>query len=165
MKSRFVRSAAVLPMLLFLAGACGDSTGPGLPPGVRISPSKTVFPIERVNGLKRVTITGAIRNEGEWTVYYQYCGERIAKRLDGNWVTVWSPVCPSIAIPPAPIPPGASYEFGVSITEPLNLPVEFPLDENGIYRIEVGLFLKVGTDEFEPIRASRSVSTTFRVTE
>lgn len=169
MKSVFVRCAAILPLLILAVAACGDPTGPGLPKGVAITPSRSVFPIDRESGHWSVTITGVIRNGSDRTIFYQYCGDSILRRTqDGRWTTVWSPICPAIYIPPAPIAPGESHEFNIKVFQSSSVSIAFPLRPNDLYRVGVGLGVRVGppgSEKFEPIRSSQSVSKAFRVSE
>jgi len=169
MKSAFVRSAAILPLLMFAPAACGDPSGPGLPKGVAITPSRSVFPIDREAGHWRVNVTGVIRNDSDRTIFHQYCAETISRRdHDGRWTIVWSPVCPAIYVAPAPIAPGESREFSVHVFQTSSLSVAFPLQPNDVYRVGFGLAVRVGppgSEGFEPIRSSQSVSRTFTVTQ
>jgi hypothetical protein len=116
-----------------------------------------------------VDINYVIRNDSDRTIYHQYCSERISRRTeDARWTIVWTPVCPAIYVPPAPKAPGESREFDLYVAQVSNLSSAFPHLPGDVYRIGVGLMVRIGppgSEEFEPIRASQSVSKTFRVSE
>jgi hypothetical protein len=169
MKSVLVRKLSALLLVPLIAGsiACEDSTGPRpLPSGVEIDPVASVFPVQDFNGRKRVTVGAVVRNDSDRTVYYGYCSERIATRTAGVWAPSYPIVCAAIAIPPEPIPPGASKEFSLTLVEQLD-GTGFPFtDPNAQYRFEVGLMLRGGSTtspRFFRIAPEETVSGTFSI--
>ena len=169
MKSVLVRKLSPLMLVPLIAGsiACEESTGPRpLPSGLEIEPVASVFPVQDFNGRKRVTVNAVVRNDSERTVYYGYCSERIATRTAGVWGTSYPIVCAAIAIPPEPIPPGASKELSMTFIEQLD-GTGFPFtDPSAVYRFEVGLMLRSGSaasPRFVSIAPEETVSGTFSI--
>ena len=150
---------------------CESVTGPQtLPEGVEIRTTSGVFPVETVDGRRRVRVTATVTNESSRTVLYSYCSEAIARNVAGVWTSVWKPICPALIVAPESIAPGETREFNLQIDEHPELPNDnFPFDSpQAQYRLELGLFLRIETPYSEkllPIDGSESVSNTFAVGE
>ena len=174
MRSALVRklsSLVVLPVAVLALASCESSTGPDLPRGVDIRPSNTVFPIETVDGRKRVIVTTVIRNDSDRAIYYVVCSEGISQRdAGGDWKSVWRPACPLALFPPEAIEAGASKLLVVRVDDYPDIPsLKFPFDDlSAKYRIDVSLLVRSrspNSDKFLPIDGSQSVSGSFGVTD
>jgi hypothetical protein len=169
---RMVSSMVVMPAAVFVLASCQSSTGPSLPRGVDIRPTSDVFPIEVVNGRKRVTVTTVIRNDSDRAIYYVVCSEGVSRRdAGGVWKQVWRPVCPLALFPPEAIEAGSSKFLVVQVDDdnPDFPALRFPFEDlSARYRIDVGLLVRSrspDTDKFLPIDGSQSVSDAFSVVQ
>jgi hypothetical protein len=164
-------SLVVLPLAVLALASCESSTGPSLPRGVDIRPVTSVFPIERVDGRKRVMVTTVIRNDSDRAIYYVVCSEGISQReTSGEWKSVWRPMCPLALFPPEAIEAGASKMLVVRVDDYPEYPgIRFPFEDlSAKYRVDVSLLVRSrysNSDKFLPIDGSQSVSDSFRVTD
>ncbi len=173
MNSALVRKfslLAVVPLVLLGVYGCEeDPTGPRLPQGVDIRPSANVFPIEIVDGDRRVTVSAVIRNQSTRIIYYGYCREGISQQVAGRWKSVWRPICTAQLVPPTPIPPGTEFNLSLQVYDQPGQPDFFPFDDiDAFYRIDVGLLVRQpvdGAEEFVLIEPSESGSAPFRVAD
>ena len=98
MKAELVSRLKSLPFVLALAGATvgcdSDAAGPaGLPGGVEIRATSSVFGIAIINGEKTSVVSTRIVNNGLTSIYRHYCGARVYKKVDADWVEVWAEDC------------------------------------------------------------------------
>ena len=105
---------------------------------VRIEPDSVL--LERTPGVTRLTAKVIIRNDRAAPLYLGGCGGPEAQEeIDGQWVTVWSPICMSFGT--STIAPGDSVVFPFNAARVANIAMEPQLDPRataGRYRLQLG---------------------------
>ena len=170
-KTQFVSALKSLPFAIALAGAgvgCDtDAVGPvGLPGGVEIRAATTTFGIAIINGEKTSVVSMRVVNNGFTTILKHYCGARVYKKVDVDWIEVWAEECGAVDGIFSELAPGAVTTVDRLLSDPaspfsLGGPFKF---ETGIYyRMSVPLLVKTGDgpDDFRLINPRESMSTAF----
>ena len=112
---------------------------------VRVVPDSVA--LEQTPELTRISVNVIVRNDRATTLYFGGCGPELQEEIDGQWQTVWSPVCIS--------PISGSLAAGDSVTFPfaaarLTQQNVYPrLDERagaGRYRLQYGATYDGPTD-------------------
>ena len=97
-------------------------------------------PLQQTPDLTKFTVTSIIHNDGHRSVVFGGCGPEAQRNIDGQWQTIWTPICGS--------PQHASIAPGDSLTVPVTVAgftvpgIEPPLDPRmvaGIYRLRFGI--------------------------
>ena len=160
----------VIALALLVVGCESDAIGPaGLPGGVEIRAAAPTFDIATINGEKTSVVSARIVNNGLSTIWVHYCGARIYKRADNDWVEVWAENCAAVngifsELKPSGVTvvsrqlanPATPFSFGGPFTFELGV----------YYRISVPLLKKTGDgpNDFQLINPRETMSTTFAFT-
>ena len=104
---------------------------------VRLEPDSV--PLERTADVTRFTVKVIIRNDRATPLYFGGCGMEAQQEINGQWQTVWSPVCVSPVS--GSLAPGDSLMFPFTVARFGNLRIEPQLDPRataGRYRLRLG---------------------------
>ena len=104
---------------------------------VRLEPDSV--PLERTADVTRFTVNVIIRNDRATPLYFGGCGTEAQQEINGQWQTVWSPVCVSMVR--GSLAPGDSLKFPFTVARFANLRIEPQLDPRataGRYRLLFG---------------------------
>lgn len=170
-KTQFVRALKSLPFVIALAGAVvgcdSDAVGPvGLPGGVEIRAATTTFGIAIINGEKTSVVSMIMVNNGFTTILQHYCGVRVYKKVDMDWVEVWAEECSGVNGTLSELTPGAVTTVSRLLSDPaspFSLGGAFKFETGVYYRMSVPLLVKTGDgpDDFRAINPRESMSTAF----
>ncbi|MEO8577642.1 MAG: hypothetical protein ABI556_13110 [Gemmatimonadales bacterium] len=159
--------------VIALGGAlvgCSDAVGSaGLPGGVEIRAETTVFGIAIINGEKTSVVSVSLVNNGLTSVFVNYCGARVYKRVDNDWVEVWAEECGAVEGTFLELPRSGVTTVSRLLSNPAS-PFSFggPFKfETGVYyRMSVPLLVKTGDgpEDFRLINPRESMSTAFAFT-
>ena len=104
---------------------------------VRIEPDSV--PLERTADVTRITVNVIIRNDRATTLYFGGCGPQLQQEMNGQWQTVWSPIC--FSPQSGSLAPSDSLKFPLTVARFANLAMEPQLDPRasaGRYRLQFG---------------------------
>ena len=173
-KTQFVSALKSLPFVIALAGAAvgcdSDATGPvGLPGGVEIRAATTIFGIAIINGEKTSVVSMRVVNNGFTTIFQHYCGARVYKKVDTDWVEVWAEDCAAVDGSYSELAPGSATSVSRLLSDPaspFSLGGPFKFEMGVFYRMSVPLLVKTGNgpDDYKIINPRESMSTAFAFT-
>lgn len=170
MKTLFVGALKSLRIVALAASAVGcdsDATGPvRLPGGVEIRAATTTFGIAVINGEKTSVVSMGVVNNGFTTIFQHYCGARIYKKVDMDWVEVWAEECGAVDGAYSALAPGSVTTVNKLLSDPaspFSLGGPFKFETGVYYRMSVPLLVKTGNgpDDFRLINPRESMSTAF----
>jgi len=170
-KTQFVSALKSLPFVITLSGAVvacdSDSVGPiGLPGGVEVRAAATVFNVATVNGEKTAIVTTTVVNNGFRTILFHYCGDRVYKKVDADWVEVWAEECAAVDGIFSELRPGGVRSVTTHLSDPatpFSFGPAFKFEPGALYRVSLPLLIKTGEgpDDFRLIDSRESMSTAF----
>ncbi len=97
-------------------------------------------PLQRTPDLTRFAVTAIVRNDGHVPVVFGGCGPEAQRNIDGQWQTVWTPMC--LSPQHASISPGDSLTLPITVagfTVPGIEPLLDPRMVAGTYRLRFGI--------------------------
>jgi hypothetical protein len=112
---------------------------------IRIEPDSVA--LEQTAELTRIRVNVIVRNDRSTTLYFGGCGPELQEEINGQWQTVWSPVCfspMSTAVAPGD---SVTLPFGAARTAQTNILPR--LDDRagaGRYRLRYGATYDGPTD-------------------
>ena len=112
---------------------------------VRIVPDSVA--LEQTPELTRIRVNVIVRNNRATPLYFGGCGPQLQEEIDGQWQTVWSPVC--ISAMSGLVAPGDSVTFPFSAARLTQQNVYPRLDDRagaGRYRLQYGATYDGPTD-------------------
>ena len=169
-KTQFVSALKSLTFAVALAAAVGcdsDAVGPtGLPGGVEIRATTTTFGIAIINGEKTSVVSMRVVNNGFTTIFKHYCGARVYKKVDVDWVEVWAEDCSAVDGIFTELAPGAVTTIDRLLSDPaspFSMGGPFKFETGVYYRMSVPLLMKTGDgpNDFRLINPRESMSTAF----
>lgn len=147
----------------FLVSCASNNFDPRLPStALRIVEDSVALQQAPAGTFFRVTLV--IRNTAGQQVRLGGCGPGAQRNIDGQWKTVWTPICltPTQAV----IEAGDSLTIAVSAsgaTQPAALPQESGQLVAGLYRLSVGVWYPESPDATAPVRLQEIDSPAFKV--
>lgn len=174
MNAAIVSGLKSLPFVVALAGAVAgcdsNAVGPvGLPGGVEIRATTTVFGIAIINGEKTSIVSMSVVNNGVTTIYQHYCGARVYKKVDVDWIEVWAEQCAAVDGTFSELRPSAVTTVSRLLSDPaspFSFGGPFKFEMGVYYRMSVPLLVKTGNapDDFRLINPRETMSTAFAFT-
>ena len=171
MKTQFVSALKSFSVAAALAGALvgcdSDAVGPvGLPGGVEIRAATTTFGIAIINGEKTSVVSMRVVNNGFTPIFRHYCGARVYKKVDADWVEVWAEDCSAVDGVFSELAPGSVTTVDRLLSDPaspFSLGGPFKFETGVYYRMSVPLLVKSGDGpaDFRLINPRETMSTAF----
>lgn len=131
--------AALLPLGVGSAACARNHIGRELRTLVIRSARDSVH-LQRTADMTSFTVDVIIRNRGSRPLIVGGCGPEAQREINGQWQTVWSPVC--VSAQASLIAPGDSLTGALTIAGFTKPGIEPPLDPRmtaGIYRLRFGV--------------------------
>lgn len=159
-----IRVALLIPFLGIALSACPKSVDIPL---VSIRPVENSVLLRRTAQGLAFDFGAVIANAGPGTIFVAECSPQLQRKLDGGWVTVWSPVCITSGMPQQ-ISAGDSASVrvrGSAFSDPGSQPQLDPRFASGTYRFFWNISYSVGlTGPTRVLPSERSLSDEFGVT-